>query len=224
MDEPGARQRHQPARHLRVEALAVDGPRDLVRGLRAVRERGAGGAQPRRDQRAVGVDVAWMSVNGRAWPASASRASSRSTTSASPGTRRPGRACSRRRSTARRGRSGGRRRSAARCSGWCRHTCDGAWPGVSITFQVPASVSNVTPGPGRCRRRACPPGRCPSRGAPPPSARSGCSGTPLSSAISIVLSRSVVARAASRSGASRPRSPRARPSAAPGRSGRRGRG
>ena len=36
--------------------------------------------------------------------------------------------------------------SSSRRSGWCRTTCDGAWPGVSYTCQGPRSVSTSTPG------------------------------------------------------------------------------
>ena len=126
------------------------------------------------------------SVNGRAWPASASRASSASTRRASAGTRRPGRACSRRRSTARRGRAGGRRRSAAAAR---------AGAGRRATARGRASRS-----PARCRgrsrpstpsdevavgRAACPPGRCPAPRRCSAQRRSGASGTPLWRAISI---------------------------------------
>ena len=74
------------------------------------------------------------SVNVRPWPARHSRASSAcDRVQRGAGTRRPDRASSRSRSTATRGRAGGRRRSSRRRSGWCRQTCDGAWPGVSTT-------------------------------------------------------------------------------------------
>ena len=122
------------------------------------------------------------SVNGRPWPASASRASSAlDAVERRPGTRRPGRACSRRRSTARRGRAGGRRRSAA-----------GARAGAGRRARARGRASRPparrrgrsrpsTPGDevavGRRARRRCPlPTRAaarPSAAAAPPARRSG---------------------------------------------------
>ena len=74
--EPGARHRHLPARQLLGEVLAVDRAGDLVRGRRPV----ASAPRTASRLRATSSRLASMwpatSVNGRAWPASASRASS----------------------------------------------------------------------------------------------------------------------------------------------------
>ena len=140
------------------------------------------------------------------------------------GTRRPGRACSRSRSRARRGRAGGRRRSAAAARAGTGTTCEGAWPGVSCTDQVPRSVSTSTPG------QQVAVGLERAGGERAAASRGGSRGTPLWRAIStrrgvrglgVVGVRVEVRRGW---GAPTPRSPRARRSGAPGRSGRRGRG
>ena len=141
------------------------------------------------DQRAVGLDVAGdvgeRAARGRR---SASRASSAlDDVERVAGTRRPGRACSRRRSTARRGRAGGRRRSAgaARAGAGRRATARGRASRSPASRR--ASVSTVTPGTrSRSAYELAGLAGAHARGARSAQRRSGSSGTPLSSATSIV--------------------------------------
>ena len=121
------------------------------------------------------------SVNGRPWPASASRASSASTRSSESRNSPTGSGVwpSSKYSETRPSRWSPE--ISSRRSGWCRQTCEGAWPGVSTTCQSPRSVATVTPGTRSrsdvsspempvARRRAA---ARPSAAAAPPARRAG---------------------------------------------------
>ena len=118
-------------------------------------------------------------------------------------------------------------RSAARRSGWKRQTCDGAWPGVSSTSHAPRSLRTSTPGSSGRSASTGPamPARRP-RAAPLShsrerlgrhAGRAGDLDALLEHGLGVLAPRASRARG---SGASTPRSPSARRSSPPARSGR----
>ena len=118
---------------------------------------------------------------------------------------------------------------SSRRAGWCRHTCEGAWPGVKITSHGPRSVSTVTPGTSS-RSGSIEPvmpvpdaaaGARPSAAAAPRARRSG--GRPRAGGPAPASKSSAVRRGACRRGGSTAARPCARGSAPPGRSGPRAR-
>ena len=118
------------------------------------------------------------SVNGRPWPASASRVSSTSTRSSDPRNSPTGSGVC---PSSKNGDTRPSRWSpeiSSRRSGWCRQTCEGAWPGVSITCQSPRSVETTTPGTSSRSTTSSPEIPLPIERRRSAQRRSGSSGTP----------------------------------------------